>query len=304
MDVASIYNTAIRRTYTSPPNYILDNTPTCAAIVDLNKIYHDVCADMRNINENYFYERFFFDTVPFKNSYIFVDATNTQRSIQKILSVNVKYEQSQYPDFQPNYSYSKGDLILYSGDGLTYIAKKDFTSWPFFVSNDWQQTYTGYSLAKERSMWGYDMEWNNYTTNVFPVDGIAAFNNDFVWVGASPIYIMGQDRDENTNKLRQAIYIYPFVEEAIVQGIRIEGIMTDVDLTDTSTELDILIERNYHEVLVEGLMWLIYQQQGKIAEAQAQMQVYEMWKKKVLNQMTDRTISPNYVSIPNLYNLS
>ncbi len=291
MNVQDIYNTAIKRTYTSNANYLFDAN----FLVDLNKIYHEVCAEIRKMNENYFYDRFFFDTVPFQNKYVINGVstnpphpTASTRSIQKLLNVSIKLQQSQYDDFQTSFFYNKWDKILRSADGFTYTANADFTSWGSFVWSDWTQIYIGYKSVIEKSFTWFEIEGINFNNpNVFGTTFWNSYQNS--------IYIFGQDRD-GANDLQNALYIYPYPTESIKQGIKIECVSTETDLLLTSVERDLMIERNYHEVLVEGIMYLIYWTQGKLQEAQMQEQRYNARLKWVLEDMTDRTQSPNYVT--------
>jgi hypothetical protein len=66
MNVNDIHSTALRRTYTSIANYPL----TAPALIDLNYVYHDVCSEIRNKNELYFYMRQTFPTVAYENKYL------------------------------------------------------------------------------------------------------------------------------------------------------------------------------------------------------------------------------------------
>lgn len=291
MDVTTIFTESRKRTYTTVSQY-----PTNASNMnDLNKIYHWFCAELRKINDIYFYRRFFFDTVAFQNKYSFLPiSTATQFSIQKILTVNVKYQQSQYDDFQPNFLYNKGDIILRIADGLTYVAKTDFTSIAVFVPIDWQQVYIGYVTALEKTFGLYDVDSLNFNYS----DDLPLTNPVINPNNTNPIYIFWQDRDVAT--MQQALYLYPFIQDDIKQGIKIEAYVTDIDLTTASIESEILIERNYHDVLVEWLSYMIYQQQAKLNEAQAQRQAFLDIMQRCLSEITDRTYAPNLVQTPNL----
>lgn len=268
-------------------------------MIDLNYIYQDFCGDIMNLNENYFYDRFYLNTIPYSNIYKFDNwpwripsPTATVKSLRKVLSVSVKYNESQYPDFQQNFAYKSGDRIL-SG-GYTYVAKQDFTSSSSFVSSDRQQVFLDYIPVRETSF-----QWQN----------IDAYNNEMLSIfgdsfdlpsGISPVYIFSQDREDSSNILQWALYIYPYTKQQIARGLKVDWIQTIIDLTDTMVENQIQIEREYHNVLVEGWMWLIYQSQGKLAEATAQQQRYMFMKAQALSQITDRTQSPSYIETPNL----
>jgi hypothetical protein len=124
MNVADMYTTALRRTATTTSNYPLDVN----AVIDLNTIYHDFCAELRKINENYFYDRMYFDVVPYQNKYDFPAGNATTRTMQKILAISMKYQVAQYPDFTANTTYTNGTVIYHVADGFTYAAKVDFTT--------------------------------------------------------------------------------------------------------------------------------------------------------------------------------
>lgn len=297
MNVQSMYNTAIRRTYTTQNNYPLD----ADSMIDANYIYQDFCGEIMKLNENYFYDRFFFDTTAYINRYPFDGvgtnppiATDIVKSMKKILWVSMKYNQSRFDDFTPNFQYYANDKILRSTDWLTYVAVKDFMSGVSFVSSDRQQIYVDYIEVRESSFNAQEIE--SYNINMLDV-----FSNYFdlpMWV--DPIYIFGQDREQNTNRFQNALYIYPYSKQSIKQWLKIEGIASIIDLQSNFTENQVQIEREYHNILVEWRMWLIYQSQWKIAEANQQQQRYIIMRSEALSQITDRTQSPNYVSTPNL----
>lgn len=67
----------------------------------------------------------------------------------------------------------------------------------------------------------------------------------------------------------KSIFIYPAPTEALVEWLEIYVIHSPADLLITSTEDEIEIPRQFHEVLVLGLMIYIYHTQGKINEANA-----------------------------------
>ena len=295
MNVADMYRTALRRTATTSWNYPLDTD----AVIDLNTIYHDFCGEIRKINENYFYDRMYFDVVPYQNKYDFPAATATTRTMQKVLAISMKYQVAQNDDFIPNNSYTNWTVIYHVADWYTYAAKTDFTSGATFVSADRQQVYLDYVPVRERSFSGDNIESNNFaTTSTFSP-------NVWVWttLASDPQYIIWQNRDNDWSMLT-SLYIYPYSTVAVKHGIIVDAVSSEVDLTATSTESDILFERSYHNVLVEWRKWLIYQTQLKHNEAAAQYQEYMKAKSDALEYMTDRTIAPNYVTTPYLINLS
>ena len=65
MDIQTIWQNAIDKTQTSNLNYPLDNK----AMSDINDVYHDFCNEVRKLNENYFYHRWYFDTIAYENKY-------------------------------------------------------------------------------------------------------------------------------------------------------------------------------------------------------------------------------------------
>ena len=291
MDVTTIFDTARRRTYTTAQQY-----PTNAnTIEDLNKIYHEFCAEIRKLNDIYFYRRFFFDTISFQNKYVFTpNPTATQFSIQKILTVNVKYQDTPYDDFQPFTNYSKWTIIFRVLDGFTYICNFDFISWAFFNPINWTQVYLWYVTALERAFSVYDIDSYNFVNTLTnPLQTSVTDPNT-----TNPIYVFWQDRDAPANQLQQALYLYPFTQTNIKQWIKIEAYITELDLTTATLEGNIMIERNYHDVLAQGLMILIYQSQGKLNEAQAQEAKYLQARQLALSEITDRTYAPNDVTTP------
>ena len=80
--------------------------------------------------------------------------------------------------------------------------------------------------------------WNAQTMNAF-VDRYGKMIDI-----NSPVYTLSSTSNQ------MIVGIYPYVEDTIKSGIKYDGIATIIDLASSSTEADILLERNYHKVLV------------------------------------------------------
>lgn len=257
----------------------------------MNFLYQELCGEIKKLNENYFYVRGYIDTVPFQNTYSYALATSTVVTVQKILSLSVKYQADSYPIWVANTLYTKGTKVVNSLTSKTYVANQDHTSWATFAGDilKWVQIYEWYNAAREINYSNGDVD--NYNTDV-----LNAFIDRFgraVDYG-NPTYIL------NSTSNVMNLSIYPYVDSVIVQGIKYDGIATIKDLASTTVEADILIERNYHKCLVLGLIPYIYQSRWLNNERIDAQNNYEMYKTKMLSEITDRTFSATNVELPNL----
>lgn len=269
--------------------------PDTTAILWLNWIYQEFCGDIRRQMEQYFYKQFFFDTVPYSNKYDLLDQTGTQFALQKIMQVSIKYWLSTYTQFSTTSSYDKWAYI--QNGGRDYISKTTVSPWAFNASQR-QLLHTGYIYASETTAEGKDLD----SLNTGTINTSAAINpvtSVFSW---SAVYFMWQNRDSNV--MKQSLYVYPYVTETIIDGIKIEWIANAIDLVVWWAEDTILIERNYHDILVQWLMWMIYQSQNKQNEAIGQKQSYLTKKMDAILDITNRTYGRQYITTPNLYYLS
>lgn len=291
MDVNAIIDNARTLSYTNSNQ--LSNTN---AIPLLNFIYNDITAEIREMNENYFYFTDFINTVAFQNGYNFTLPTSWVSAIQKLLQVSILFKLPDLDTFTANYAYNKGDKIQEAG--LQYRAKADFTSWLAFNLSDWAQVREWYGYVNEQNIGGYDLDMLNNRTD--PLNTSFPFNVR-QYTQQNPIYIFGNSK---SNDNQQALYVYPYPEYSVTQWIKIEGIRSIIDLVVWGAESTILIDRQYHRALSYGLSYLIFQSQWKENEAISRKWDYDREKDLVLRQMSNRTLSPNYQRMPNLYNLS
>lgn len=257
----------------------------------MNFLYQELCWEIKKLNENYFYVRGYIDTVAFQNTYSYALATSTVVTVQKILSLSVKYQADAYPIWVTNTQYLKGDKVVNSLTSKTYVANQDMTSWATFAGDiaKWVQIFEWYNTAREINYSTGDVD--NYNTDV-----MNAFIDRFgraVDYG-NPTYIL------HSTSNQMDLSIYPYVDSVIVQGIKYDGIATIKDLASTTVEADILIERNYHKCLVLGLIPYIYQSRWLNNERIDAQNNYEMYKTKMLSEITDRTFSATNVELPNL----
>ena len=102
MDVPQIYNAALIDSGATTVNY-----PMSTAIIHLNFIYKELIEEINKLNENYFYKRFYLDTIPFQNKYELPVQDTGIRAIKKINAVNVLYQLPKNQDFQPFHTYNK-----------------------------------------------------------------------------------------------------------------------------------------------------------------------------------------------------
>lgn len=105
MDVPTLYKYALLDSGANAVNY-----PISIGIVHLNMIYRELIEEVNKKNENYFYKRFYLDSIPFENAYPLPIQDSTfggQRAIKKINAVNVLYQLPGYPDFEIGQSYNQ-----------------------------------------------------------------------------------------------------------------------------------------------------------------------------------------------------
>lgn len=288
MDVNSVLDYGRVLSYTD-----INQMPNATALPLLNYIYQQFCTDIIDINELYFKQKLLIDTVVLQNAYQFTTPTSTVSvgTVRKILEVSFKYKNPSYPDFQAFYQYEQLDKIFHNG--LVYMAKVNFTSGATFVWADWQQIYEGYVVCDEQTYGGYDVDAQNFIFN--SVNNQLTYNNNYFRQCSElkPIYFFQNNE----------ILVYPFPRDTVKEWLKIECINFPADLAIGWTEASIRIERPYDMVLSYGLAYLIFQSQGKLNEANDMRAKYQQEKQMALVWISDRTISPNYAFVNNLYYL-
>lgn len=265
--------------------------PDAQMVVWLNFLYQELCGDIKKCNENYFYVRWYIDTVAYQNTYTFTLPTSSVISVQKILQMTVKYLADSYPAWTTWTSYLKWDKVVNTATWKSYVANQDNTAWATFAGDAAKrvQIFEWYTEAREVNFWAGDVDrYNAETMNAF-IDRYGRMTDI-----NNPVYLL----HSTSNQMQ--VSIYPYVESAIVQGIKYDGIATIIDLWATATEAEILIERNYHKVLVLWLLPYIYQARWMYNENIMATNNFMEAKRKMLSEITDRVFSATEVWNPNL----
>lgn len=89
-----------------------------------------------------------------------------------------------------------------------------------------------------------------------------------------------------------SIFIAPLPKTAQADGIKFRGIKNIPDYTLSSTESDMKIPYNWHEILVLGLIEYCYSQKAMPSEASLARQVYEKRRDEAVQRLGDRVVSP------------
>lgn len=95
-------------------------------------------------------------------------------------------------------------------------------------------------------------------------------------------------------------FIYPTPKEAVTNGIRLEVIHAPADLTVSTTEDNIELERQFHSIISLWLEIDIYKSQWKLNEANLAEQKYTLEADKMISKLKDRYDEPIDFIMPNL----
>jgi len=97
-----------------------------------------------------------------------------------------------------------------------------------------------------------------------------------------------------------SVFIYPKPSINVTGGIRASVTTIPKDLLIDDTEDKIKLQRQYHKVLVYGIIPYIYTQRGMLNEAQLANWIYEQLKNDLVMKLSDRDLSPLETSLPDL----
>lgn len=97
-----------------------------------------------------------------------------------------------------------------------------------------------------------------------------------------------------------SVFIYPTPTEAVVWGIKLSATTMPKDLLINDDESAIKLHRQYHNVLVWGILPYIFQSKGMINEKNDALATYERLKRDLVRKLTDRDLSPLVTSLPDL----
>lgn len=97
-----------------------------------------------------------------------------------------------------------------------------------------------------------------------------------------------------------SIFIFPAPKHNIVNWIELHVAHSPADITSATLEDGIEIPRQYHNVIAQGIVVDIYQEQGKINEKNDAFNQFEMMARNMINDLKERINLPWIVQIPNL----
>ena len=102
----------------------------------------------------------------------------------------------------------------------------------------------------------------------------------------------------------KSVFIYPVPTEAVINWIKFYWIADPLDLTLTSTENDIKIPLEYHDLLLLWMQQYYFKRNNMINEKNDAKIEYQNEKQRMLSDLTDRIITPLISVMPNLSHLS
>lgn len=100
------------------------------------------------------------------------------------------------------------------------------------------------------------------------------------------------------------IRIYSQPEINITDGLKLWGTIIPTDLSVAGAESTIVLKPKYHDVLWMGVKQYIYQLRGLVNEKNDAKNEYALEKKKVLNQLVPRKVTPDEAVLPSLETLA
>lgn len=97
-----------------------------------------------------------------------------------------------------------------------------------------------------------------------------------------------------------SLFIFPVVEEEVAEGMKMKANIRQYNLTTASAEADLLLSKEYHHIIVEGMKQYVYASRWLIQEKNEAIGSYIEKKDEMIGQLTDRTTSPTVGLLPNL----
>lgn len=262
-------------------------------IIWLNFVYKKFCAKVKAINENYFYDRLYFDTVAYQNKYEFALPTAIVAAPNKALNIAIKYQADTYTSWAASTVYALWDKVM--NNGYAYVCSVAHTSGVSFDATKFTRIYENYADAREVD---YSSNVNQY--NDVSIDPFI----DRYWSNISlynPVFTLTSSNASGASAgNKMVLNLYPAVQTVIKDGIQVDYLKTIIDLLKTTLEADVLVERDYHEVLVMGLLPYIFQRKGMRQERIDAIADYKALEDQVLAEITDRVQSSTTVQSPNL----
>ena len=93
-------------------------------------------------------------------------------------------------------------------------------------------------------------------------------------------------------------FVAPAPQSAVVNWIQVKWTKKIKDYTISTTEADIIIPVDHHEILAQGILSYIYKAQWKLQESSFEKGEYEKQRDLVVKELADRNLSPINLTYP------
>ena len=90
----------------------------------------------------------------------------------------------------------------------------------------------------------------------------------------------------------RSIFLFPAPDVAVSQGIQMNAIYSPPEITLTSNETWLPLQKDKHYIYSLGMEWQIYKSQGKLNEANNAKQIFEQELIKVMKYLKSRSNTP------------
>lgn len=280
--------------------------PDADAIIDLNSVYHECENEISTyLWEWYFNQISYSDCVVNQWQYTLPAAvTSVHDWFKNLRKVSVKYK---------NDSARITEYVTESKQVTLYSAYEDLAVWMDlkFYNQQWYLIHEDTVATKISSQVFTLTTW--YALTTYDVLRISWVTNEYY--PAFETTLSNFDYDEQyykDNRLTKrpmyrfyndSVMIYPVPTEYVANWIKLEWIYNLPDLTTSSTEADIKIPKQYHDVLIYWLRRKAYEHREMFNEAWAAYAMYIQLREQMINKMDWRDRSPLEERLPNLYHL-
>lgn len=96
-----------------------------------------------------------------------------------------------------------------------------------------------------------------------------------------------------------SIFLYPTPSESVTGGLKIYGIADPIDISTGGAESTVKIPLEHHDAIVDGIAYQIKKAERSQDTAQFQ-QDYEISKRRMVTDLSDRTTTPKESILPDL----
>lgn len=96
----------------------------------------------------------------------------------------------------------------------------------------------------------------------------------------------------------KSLFIAPEPSTAVATWLKLTWVRKINDWTSSTTEEESIIPEEFHHVIMQGALPYFYRKQGKIAQANAEMQEYERQERESLIELANLDTSPLFAKYP------